>query len=155
MIWLTTCTHAKVKSHVNPSLKHHTVWVNRGRPISLHSEPQMTTHKRLKDHPVTQTHASHFTLLIVSSTCWLCSLSQPVRPSKVLNITSRRCQWNLCAGFHSSVIPQPRCSSRLGTILGMSPPAVLHTSRSCSGKCQPTQMGFDASLSRECLSLSL
>lgn len=93
--------------------------------------------------------------LLMETDCFfnllLCSLIQSVHSSKLLNLTSQWSQGNVWVEFHSSVILKPCCFSRLGTIPGMSCPAVLHTSRSCSGKCQSAQMGFDARLARECL----
>lgn len=105
------------------------------RHTMLHT--QMRTHLTL--HPLD----CSFSLLP-------CSVSQSVCPTKLLNITIHRSQRNL-QEFQSSVILQPSCSSWLGTVPGMPPPAVLHTSRSCSCKFQGAQIGFDAQCARECL----
>ena len=101
-------------------------------------------HTHLLGLTATMRHTSHSTPLIVSSGLFPCPVRQSVCPPKLLNITTHRSQRNLWAEFQSSVIPQPSCSSWLGTILGMPPPAVLHTSRSCSCKFQQAQAGFDA-----------
>lgn len=122
----TFCFYFTISAVPKPKL----VWEHSEGSLKWPHIPTKVKHYLCQPH----TH-SHTVLLIVSLTrCLTQSLGRFIQ----------RSQRNLWEAFLSAVILQPCCFSRLGTIPGMSPPAVSDSSTSCSSKCQLAEIGFNA-----------